>query len=239
MKFTLKFIVATSLVATFSFCEEISVFGMGDISSSSAYGLTENEQFLIQNQKKLNDLQSTVDSQKTTIDGLVGIIESLNEKVANLEARVADLEIRTTGRVSKKVASKKPEPKKPAVATSSKKDYSSMSLSDVEKEASKLYSQKKYSDAKVAYDFLLSKNYQPANTNFALGEIAFNQKNYSAAIANYQKSVSLNQDAPYMPKLLLNTGKSLENLGNKESANKFFSALKNKYPTSNEAMSLQ
>ncbi|MCI6988169.1 MAG: tetratricopeptide repeat protein [Campylobacter sp.] len=239
MRFTLKFIVATCLVATFSFCEEISVFGMGDVSSGSTYGLTENEQFLIQNQKKLKDLQSTVDSQQTTIDGLVGIIESLNEKVANLEARVADLEIRTTGRVSKKTASKISQPKKSVASASTKKDYSSVSLDEVQQEAKKLYSEKKYSDAKAAYDFLLSKNYQPAYTNFALGEIAFNQKNYSAAITSYQKSVSLNADAPYMPKLLLNTGKSLENLGNKESANKFFSALKSKYPTSNEAMSLQ
>lgn len=294
--------LVTLLGVTFSFSEEVSVFGAGNIVSTNPYGLTENEQVLLDSKKRIDQVIAKQKSQEEDMIGLRSVVEGSQNQVSKLESRVSDLEIRTSGKVSNlansntSVASKSDidslkkdidelkkqveainqklniqgsvkknsspvaktenkenisksqtlnnlDSKKPSnnqVASAPKKvvGFDDMKPADIEKEAKALFEAKKYQDAKIYYDYLVSKNYKPAQTHFMLGQISFNQKSYANAIKSYQNSLKNSDNAPYVPELLLNSGVSLEKLGDKANADKFYTYLKTKYPNSSQAKSL-
>ncbi len=117
--------------------------------------------------------------------------------------------------------------------------FDDMKPSEIEKIAHRLFNENKYIESKIHYEYLASKKYNLAKTNFMLGEIAFNQKSYANAIKNYQESIKNDDKADYMPKLLLNAGISLEKVGDKNNADKFFKVLKSQFPNSPQAKSLK
>ena len=117
--------------------------------------------------------------------------------------------------------------------------FDDMKPSEIEKIAHRLFNENKYIESKIHYEYLASKKYNLAKTNFMLGEIAFNQKSYANAIKNYQESIKNDDKADYMPKLLLNAGISLEKIGDKNNADKFFKVLKSQFPNSPQAKSLK
>ncbi len=117
--------------------------------------------------------------------------------------------------------------------------FDDMKPSEIEKMAHRLFNENKYIESKIHYEYLASKKYNLAKTNFMLGEIAFNQKSYANAIKNYQESIKNDDKADYMPKLLLNAGISLEKIGDKNNADKFFKVLKSQFPDSPQAKSLK
>ena len=91
-------------------------------------------------------------------------------------------------------------------------------------------------NAKEKFEFLITRRYKPARSNFYLGEIEYKQQNYSNAIVFYQKSVALySKDTDYMPKLLYHTAISFDKVGDTARANGFYKALKAQYPESAEA----
>lgn len=137
-------------------------------------------------------------------------------------------------------------PVKPATPDATKKDTTKekpitakeLSLKDsatLVKEADELFDKKSYTESKVLYDELLHRNYKPAKVNFNLGEIAYNQKSYTAAIEYYKASIALFDKASYTPSLLHHTGISFEKLGKTKESQSFFKALKDGYPDSPEA----
>ena len=92
-------------------------------------------------------------------------------------------------------------------------------------------------NAKEKFEFLITRRYKPARSNFYLGEIEYKQQNYSGAIVFYQKSVALySKDTDYMPKLLYHTAISFDKVGDTQRANGFYKALKSQYPQSAEAI---
>ncbi len=115
---------------------------------------------------------------------------------------------------------------------------SSKSGASLLKEGTKLFNKKSYSESKLRFAQLLKKNYKPARSNYYLGEIAYFQKAYSTAIEHYKKSISLYDKADYMPSLLYHTGISFSKLKKSAQATQFFDALKQSYPNSKEAKSL-
>ncbi len=79
--------------------DEPSAFGAGDLSNPQPYGLTSNEEILLQNKQKLhkvvvksNNQENKVDSLRERIDGLQSIIESLSEKSQLNKKNIAILE---------------------------------------------------------------------------------------------------------------------------------------------------
>lgn len=296
-----KFIILVTLLWVTCFAEEVSVFGAGNISSNNPYGLTENEQVLLDNKKRIDEVISQQKSQEEQMSGLRSVVEGSQSQVSKLESRLSDLEIRTTGKVSNLASSSsssasssdiqalkddiadlkrqveiinkkldlqnnvkknsspaaKTEVKKaiaPVVTneTSTKTEnkqnepttpkkvmgFDDMKPADIEKEAQSLFNDKKYQEAKIHYDYLSNKNYNPAKTQFMLGEISFNQKSYANAVKNYQTSLKADDKASYLPNLLYHSGISLEKLGDKANADKFYTYLKNKFPNSPQAKSL-
>lgn len=308
-----------TLIWVTAFAQEVSVFGAGNIASNNPYGLTENEQILLDSKKRVDQVISKQQSQEEEMIGLRSVVEGSQNQVSKLESRVSDLEIRTTGKVSnlaspnaavatgsdiqslkdeivdlkrqieainqklgiqgsvkknsKPVA--KTETKQPLIAVdktppapvkSEKADqkpsklaetkkagetttqkpspkkvlgFDDMKPADIEKDAKALFDAKKYQDAKIHYDYLSNKKYNLAKTQFMLGEIAFNQKSYANAIQNYQASLKADDKAEYLPELLHRSGISLENLGDKANADKFYNYLKTKYPDSPQAKSIK
>lgn len=120
-------------------------------------------------------------------------------------------------------------------SASPKTELSKKSNKEIFDEAVKLFNSNKNDEAKAYFEYLISKNNRPATSNFYLGEIAYKEKSYATAIKHYQKSIELDDKASYLPKLLYHTGISFDKVGDTNSANRFYRALKVGYPDTKEA----
>ncbi|MDL0088894.1 tetratricopeptide repeat protein [Campylobacter gastrosuis] len=120
-------------------------------------------------------------------------------------------------------------------SASPKTELSKKSNKEIFDEAVKLFNSNKNDEAKAYFEHLISKNNRPATSNFYLGEIAYKEKSYATAIKHYQKSIELDDKASYLPKLLYHTGISFDKVGDTNSANRFYRALKVGYPDTKEA----
>ena len=103
------------------------------------------------------------------------------------------------------------------------------------KEARAAYKQKNFEKAKELFLASANKRYKPATSNFYAGESCYYLKEYDCALTHYKKSASLYQNASYMPTLLLHTAISLDRLGRKKEAKKFYTSVIKLYPKSKAA----
>ncbi len=116
-----------------------------------------------------------------------------------------------------------------------KENLTKKSGSQLYKEARAAYKQKRFGKAKELFLASADKKYKPATSNFYAGESCYYLKDYACAVNHYKKSASLYQNASYMPTLLLHTAISLERLGQKKEAKKFYSSVVKLYPKSKAA----
>jgi len=114
-------------------------------------------------------------------------------------------------------------PERPAVSSAK------MSNADIEKEANKLFSQKKYDDAQSYFEQMVQKKYKVPDAYFMIGETQFERKKYKEAVLSYKESASRNEKALYMPTLLLHSGISMEKTGDTATAKAFYQATISKY----------
>ncbi|WP_156923046.1 tetratricopeptide repeat protein [Helicobacter pametensis] len=108
--------------------------------------------------------------------------------------------------------------------------------SDVLKEAKRMFWDKKFNEARDRFSWLVSQNYQKAESNYFLGQIAYRQKRYEDAIFYYRESATIDDKASYMPLLMLNTAKSFEAIKDLKNTLKFAETLLSLYPKSKEAI---
>jgi TolA-binding protein len=125
--------------------------------------------------------------------------------------------------------------KKKKVTKKQNKKEKKLSAKEAFLKAEKLFKRKKYKEALDNYLIASSKKYNLYNTYFKMGECFYYQKKYDEAIAFYKKSVNLKDDSKFLPKLLLHTGISFKNKGDKEGAKKFLNTVKSAFPNSVEA----
>lgn len=78
MKHINKSLLAIVLLNSFTYGKEISVFGAGNLESSSPYGLSRAEKAVLQNNEKLNGLSSKID----TLELKVGSFESKQDELS-------------------------------------------------------------------------------------------------------------------------------------------------------------
>ncbi len=265
---------------------EVSAFNAGNVVSSSAYGLTQNEKALKERLDTLNgnflQINSSLDATNERVEGLQSTLEGINSQYSQTNAKFSEFEqnlstisdefkkinaqIRATRNENKQIkdalnelsqlisaslgkdlmeqnataqdfnatslvpAKKEQEPTKEAAW---KKQESITILNAALKEFEKMET---LASAKEKFEFLITRRYKPARSNFYLGEIEYKQQNYAGAIVYYQKSVALySKDTDYMPKLLYHTGISFDKVGDTARANGFYKALKAQYPKSPEA----
>ncbi len=121
------------------------------------------------------------------------------------------------------------------IASSGNSAWDNKSSAQVATDAKRLFDKKKYADAIDAYEHLIKKSYKPAAAHYYIGESYFQLNEYSNAVAYFKESAKRYSKGKYMPKLMLHTGISLQNTGDKEDAQQFFQALVAKYPSSSEA----
>ncbi|ANE34893.1 Tol-Pal system protein YbgF [Campylobacter hyointestinalis subsp. lawsonii CCUG 27631] len=168
--------------------------------------------------KKNQDIQEKNYKKITqAISELTSLIDSMN----NQDTKSAKTDLKNSDNANSSIADKL--------------NFDDKKLSEVLEYADLAYKKKDYDNSKSAYLYLVSKNHKPAYSNFMLGEILYIQKAYKEAIPHYQKSVELYDKADYMPKLLYHTAISFDKIGDRNSANKFYHALKQAYPNSKEA----
>lgn len=184
-----------------------------------------NDAMMDQNKSKSIDelmKQSAVDSDniiqlKTLIEELSATVDQINTSYVTKEefsALVKQLKISL-----------------PATVDAPKK----MDNVTLEKEAKKLFDQKKYSEAQVYFELMVQKKYKTAEAYFWLGETYFEQKKYKEAISYYKQSAAGNEKGSTMPTLLLHTGISMEKNGDIANAKAFYNATVSKFAGSGAA----
>lgn len=184
-----------------------------------------NDAMMDQNKSKSIDelmKQSAVDSDniiqlKTLIEELSATVDQINTSYVTKEefsALVKQLKISL-----------------PATVDAPKK----MDNVTLEKEAKKLFDQKKYSEAQVYFELMVQKKYKTAEAYFWLGETYFEQKKYKEAISYYKQSAAGNEKGSTMPTLLLHTGMSMEKNGDIANAKAFYNATVSKFAGSGAA----
>lgn len=114
-----------------------------------------------------------------------------------------------------------------------------MSNSDIEKEANKLFSQKKYDEAQSYFEQMVQKKYKVSEAFFMIGETQFERKKYKEAVLSYKESASRNEKSLFMPTLLLHSGISMEKSGDSATAKAFYQATISKYSGSGASKDAQ
>lgn len=114
-----------------------------------------------------------------------------------------------------------------------------MSNTDIEKEANKLFSQKKYDEAQSYFEQMVQKKHKVSEAFFMIGETQFERKKYKEAVLSYKESASRNEKALFMPTLLLHSGISMEKTGDMVTAKAFYQATISKYSGSGAAKEAQ
>jgi len=111
----------------------------------------------------------------------------------------------------------------------------SKSGAELYKEGRRAFRKHQFDKAREYFEVALQKRYKPAASNFYIGESCYYTKNYACAVEHYKESASLYSKASYMPTLLLHTAISLDRLGEKEEARKFYDSVIKLYPKSKAA----
>lgn len=106
---------------------------------------------------------------------------------------------------------------------------------DLFDEGLKLFKSNQISKAMPIFEQLVISRYKPAESNFYFAETKFIKKEYKEAIQSYKQSMIANDQAEYVPRLLLHSAISFENLKQKENATNFYKTIIDVYPNSQEA----
>ncbi|MBZ7987357.1 tetratricopeptide repeat protein [Campylobacter canadensis] len=186
---------------------------------------------------KILQIENTVNTNNININTQ---IESINKELASQKIAIAQLKkaINELVKLIQNANENINDNKKEIEQQESKKTPNQQM-----NEAIELFQAKKYDPAKSIFYSLAQMRHKPALSNFYLGQIAFEKKEYNDAVYFYKNSVNLYKaqgvKANNMPEILFKTAKSLEYLGQKENAQVFYEALKQEFPNSKEAKSVK
>ena len=191
---------------------------------------------------RITELENSLNSQKTknfndisNLKSQIKTVQTQHDKdVKNITNALSQLTALIDSN-STKVDMSKVINSEPKDKISDNTKYDDIPGAELLEMADKAYKSKEYLKASEYFASLIKKNYKPAYSNFMLGEIEYFNKNYKNAIPYYDKSVAISQKGNYMPKLLYHTAISFDKIGDTNSANKFYKALKQAYPDSPEA----
>jgi len=240
-------------MASLLYAYEPSVYGAGDIDSSSPYGLTKTEQMVLENKKTIQLLYNKLTELQRKMDGLTTIIEGQNREILELreqlEAQAVTPETtssddnqtfsllmemgQTIDHINNTYVSKDELKKLLAGSRPSSSNLGSpmgSNSADIYRKGVQLFGKRSYGAAKEKFEQALAANYKPAASNYYLGEIAYYTHNYKDAIGYYKESAALYDKASYMDVLFLHTAISLDKTGQKEKAKSFYQHVIDNYP---------
>ncbi len=224
---------------------EPSVYGNGN---SGAFYSSEKE--AAQNKKTISSLKRQLAQQNERIDGLSSIVEGLSATLNELQQNgsatsstegsvdnsdlLKDLGMMidkingdyvSKAELQKALKSKGayvPSGKPKSVEKTPDVSLDGQSTNNLYSEGVRLFSKKRYDEAKKRFIITDTKGHKPAASNYYLGEIAYYTKNYEDAIFYFKKSAGLYDQASYIDTLLLHTAISLEKNGEKAQAKAFY-----------------
>lgn len=184
------------------------------------------------NNKNLQSLKLAITKLEKLINKINSNYISEKEFTSNMEQFVTKKEFEKFKKLIDKQDSTIEE-----VKSSPKLSEEDLSLSNAQllEKAKQLFKDDYFTPAIPIFENLISSSYKPAESNFYLGEIWYYRKQYDDAISYFKKSALLYDKASYMPKLLLHSAISFENINDLENAASFYSTLINVYPDSSEA----
>ena len=111
-----------------------------------------------------------------------------------------------------------------------------MSNAQMLKYAKKLYHRNYLTKSKPYFETLFKKKYKLAEVSFYLGKISYYKRQYKNAIFYFKKSMMANDEAPYIPELLLFSAKSFEKIKDYKNAINFYTTLIDVYPESKQTV---
>ena len=194
------------------------------------------------------------------LDGVKSVLDSMGNKVStpksdkNLKAELDKLSIRVdklesdnkkrfkeietslnkiltliSKKTTKIAATKKSKPVKKS------KPIKILSVKQIHKNSLSFFKHKKYQDARDGFLDLVDKKYKLDESFFYIAESLYFQKRYKDSIYYYKKSVNKNDHSKFLSTLLLHSGISFKNSGDKVGAKRFFDSLIGAFPKSKEA----
>lgn len=199
-------------------------------------GQRSNEQTLIL--QKLQEKLSSDSNESGNVDDLAKAVNANTESIVQFKTLLEELS-RVVDEINADYVSKEQFSAliKQLKLTLPERTASSvkMSNSDIEKEANKLFSQRKFTEAQNYFEQMVQKKHKVAEAFFMIGETQFERKKYKDAVVSYKESASRNEKALYMPTLLLHSGISMEKTGDSATAKAFYQATMSKFSGSGAA----
>ena len=187
---------------------------------------SQNEQNLSVIEDLRSDLNATMEYQRKEFAKLKAILRKLTKMVDRIEANyVSKSELQAELKKIYALLGK----------SSGATAQTNLSPAQAYAKARKAYKERRYTEAKELFEQAAAKKYKPATSNFYAGESCYYAKDYACAVQKYKQSASLYANSSYMPTLLLHTAISLQRLGKKDEAQKFFKNLVRLYPKSKAA----
>ena len=224
----IKAVMATLAIQAIGVCDEPSVYGGESVYLSEDTKRLQKRIILLE--RKVDKLQGEIAGLRSVVEGLSGSYmqgsstEGMEHISAKLDALQSKIDAISSDYVSRNElkgfggSAKKSSKRSPGKSVSSK----STSLKSIYLEGVRLFGKRRYNEAKKRFEQTDAQGYRTAASNFYLGEIAYYTKNYDDAIFYYKKSAGINDRAAYIDTLLLHAGISLEKIGQKEQAERFY-----------------
>ena len=208
---------------------------------------------VLQNRSQVSALKVQIAEQQERIDGLVSLIEGMNSTINELQdaKRLQSQNDNTAllkelgsmiDKINSDYVSKKELQKvlsmyaiKKNIIQDDIKPISKSNSKELYAQAMKLYTKKEYKEAIKRFELCDKKGYKVAKSNFYLGEMAYYSKDYESALFYYKKSAGIDNNALYMPVLMLHTAISLDKTNQKDKAKLFYQNVVDTYPKTKSA----
>lgn len=211
---------------------EINSIEIEKIKTVTAQILQIQEENNTNNNKNFENLKLAIAKLEKLINAINSSYISEKEFKSNMEQFVTKEEF---DKLKKLVIKEEPSQNLSKESSQLSKEDLTLSNAELLEKAKDLFTKDYFTPAIPIFEDLIAKNYKPAESNFYLGEIWYYRKRYNDAINYFKKSALLYDKASYMPKLLLHSAISFENIKDLENAASFYSTLINVYPNSTEA----
>lgn len=178
------------------------------------------------NNENLTNLHEQVANNTKNIQTLTESLNSVSEAIAEIKNLLGDIKQKQEDKKEQKQA---PEFEAPEF----EKDKTRRG--EIFKEARKLLNAGKFDEASARYNWFIEIKYKSAESYYMLGRIAYATNKYDDAIYYFKESATLDENASYMPRLMLNCANSLRVLDRTQDAKAFYNSLIKRFPKSSEA----
>ena len=170
-----------------------------------------NNQFVEQSLKEMSKVINTINQHYVSTKKFDELVKFINKQA-------------TKKKVIKK--SKYKHKKKKIVKLSNKQKFD---------KAVRYYNKNLLTKSIPLWQDLIKAKYKLSISYYYLGNVRFYKKQYKKAISNYKSSMMIDDQASYIPKLLLNSAIAFDKMGDKNNANNFYNTLIDVYPQTKEA----